>query len=298
MRVLVLGSNGQLGHSLKKQSTHSKKDFIFSNKKECNINNFDQTREYILKLKPRVIINCAAYTAVDKAENEIELADQTNHKAVKNLAIICNINNIILIHISTDYVFGSEPNNIPSPFKETCKTNPKSKYGRSKLNGEIAIIASGCSYLILRTSWIFSEFGNNFLKTMIKLGKKTDDLKIVSDQIGCPTYALDIANALIKIIDTIDNERKDFVQGIFHFAGKEPTSWFLFASNIFIEARKYAMNHPNKLIPIKTSEYPTPAPRPLYSVLSSEKIKKYYNIDAPSWKEGVKDSLKNLSDKR
>ena len=296
MKTLILGSNGQLGHSLKKQSYGLKKDFIFSTRNECNINDFDETIDYIETIRPEIIINCAAYTAVDKAETEIELADKTNHQAVKNISNICKKKGIIFIHISTDYVFHFMSSDIKKkPIIESDFTNPKSIYGQSKLKGEKAIIDSGCSFLILRTSWVFSEFGNNFLKTIIKIANKDEDLKIVDDQVGCPTYAPDIADAIIAVIKSIESDRDSFVSGVFNFASKNPVSWFQFAKFIFFVAKDYPVTQPNKIIPIKSSEYQALAPRPKYSVLSSKKIQKYFKIVIPSWENGVKNSLKNLN---
>ena len=295
MKILVFGSNGQLGSAIKKNSIDSNHYFIFSSRKECNIDNFSQTQKFILNCNPDLIINCSAYTRVDDAEKEQEIANYTNNKAVGNVADICKKNHIILFHISTDYVFDNSPKDYKNkPFTEEMIPNPLSVYGRTKLDGENAVINSGCRFVILRTSWVFSEFGKNFLKTMIKLGSEMKDLTVVDDQFGCPTYAPDIADAIISILESITNIKKQFTEGIFHFTGSDQTSWYLFAKAIFNEAKIQNFNYPNNLIPIKTANYPTQAPRPLYSVLSSDKIKVYYNIDSPSWEDGVKKALHNL----
>lgn len=210
---------------------------------------------------------------------------------VENLAKICKEFNILLVHISTDYVFNGEGN---TPFMEHQKTNPICVYGESKLKGERAIKQSDCRYVIIRTSWVFSEFKENFLKTMLRLAQKNDSIKIVSDQIGCPTYAQDIAKAIISVISFFKHNKIKY--GIYHYTGDDPCSWYQFAEYIFFEAQKLGFKIPKTIIPIKSNEYKTLAKRPKYSVLNCSKIKKEFKISQSNWKIGVQKALLKISD--
>jgi len=275
MKILVLGCKGQLGRCLNDQLINTDHEVIYTSREQIDIADFEQTTNQILKTCPDLIINATAYTAVDKAEADQKTANLINHLAVKNIADICSQQGCWLIHVSTDYVFDG---NARIPYKENDETNPQGVYGETKLKGELAIQASGCKHIILRTAWVFSEYGNNFLKTMLRLGAERDEMSIVGDQVGCPTYAKDIANAIIEIIPQLATQKKS---GIYHYCGNHSCSWYEFAKAIF-EASNFLGNKvPKQLNSIKTSEYPTPALRPTYSVLDCSKISRDFKITQP-----------------
>ena len=290
MKILILGSKGQLGKCLKEQLTNAEINATFFCRNELDIVDFDKAREVIQKVSPNVIINATAYTAVDKAENNIEDANLVNHEAIANIASISKAINCWLIHLSTDYVFDGLSN---IPYKEHNITNPKNIYGISKLNGEKAIKHSGCNYIIIRTSWVFSEHGNNFLKTMINLGKKLNELNIVSDQIGCPTYAQDLAKSIIQIVHKLNSNH--IKPGIFNYCGDKPCSWYEFGQFIFLELEKFKFTIPNIVNPIHTKDFKTQAYRPPYSVLDCSKIKDFFDITPSDWQSGVTEAIKNYS---
>ncbi|MDB2549249.1 dTDP-4-dehydrorhamnose reductase [Porticoccaceae bacterium] len=282
MKVLVLGKNGQLGHCLQDQLRSSRHEVIFTSRGDIDIGEFAQVSERMLEIKPDVVINAAAYTAVDKAESEPKLANHLNYLAVENLAKICSSLNAIMIHFSTDYVFDGESR---VAYKEDAAVNPQGVYGTTKLMGELAIKNAGCKYLILRTSWVFSEYGSNFLKTMLRLGSEKDEINVVDDQIGCPTYAQDIAHAISVILSSDELDESKF--GVFHFVGDNPCSWYEFASNVFTQASILGLKTPSILKPIKTINYPTPAVRPQYSVLDTSKIEKAFELRNSNWNDGI-----------
>ena len=282
---------GQLGQCLREQFDKTNYDVIYKSRKELDLCNTNLIRKIILADKIKLIINTAAYTEVDQAEENYDTAMTVNGILVENLAKICKEFNILLVHISTDYVFNGEGN---TPFMEHQKTNPICVYGESKLKGERAIKQSDCRYVIIRTSWVFSEFKENFLKTMLRLAQKNDSIKIVSDQIGCPTYAQDIAKAIISVISFFKNNKIKY--GIYHYTGDDPCSWYQFAEYIFFEAQKLGFKIPKIIIPIKSNEYKTLAKRPKYSVLNCSKIKKEFKISQPNWKIGVQKALLKISD--
>ena len=288
MKIIFLGANGQLGMSLSDVYQYSKHECFFYTKKNINICNKDLLEKKVMQVKPDFIVNSAAYTLVDKAESEKDKASAINEIAVKGLAELCRKHNIHLIHISTDYVFDGTKKEY---YFENDKTNPQSVYGISKYNGEKAIRESECSYTILRTSWVFSEHGSNFLKTMLKLSHK-NEISIVGDQVGCPTYARDIATAVKKIID--HNNKKD-INGIFHFAGDTSASWYSLAKYIFQEAANLHLILDMPILKkIKTQDYFTQAIRPLNSRLDSSSIYKLIKIKPSNWKMGVKIALKAI----
>ena len=283
MKVLVLGCKGQLGRCLKDKLIGVNYEVTYTSRDEIDIVDFEETRIKIKNLVPDVIINASAYTAVDKAENDKITADLINHLAVDNLAAICFELGCWLIHISTDYVFDG---NSIVPYLESDKTNPQGVYGHTKLAGELAIQSSGCKYLIIRTAWVFSEYGNNFLKNMLRLGAEQDELSVVGDQIGCPTYAQDMAKAIISLMKQI--KLKSPNSGIYHYCGDQLCSWFEFAEVIFEEARISGLQTPSLIHQIRTSDYPTAAERPRYSVLDCHKIRNTFGINTSDWKLGVK----------
>jgi dTDP-4-dehydrorhamnose reductase len=281
MKILVLGCKGQLGRCLNDQLTNTDYEVIYTSREQIDIADFEQTKNQILKISPDVIINATAYTAVDKAEEDPKTANLINHLAVKNIADICNQLECWLIHVSTDYVFDGNSN---VPYREDDETNPQGVYGETKLKGELAIQASGCKHIILRTAWVFSEYGNNFLKTMLRLGAERDQLSIVGDQVGCPTYAQDIARSIVEIVPQL-NSRKD--NGIYHYCGDQPCSWYDFANAIFDQAKTNNLKIPSKINSIETSAYPTPAKRPAFSVLNCSKIENDFGVHASNWHDGI-----------
>jgi dTDP-4-dehydrorhamnose reductase len=292
MKVLILGSNGQLGRCLCDQFGRTNYDVVYSSRKEINITNFDATKNFIFKIAPDLVINATAYTAVDKAEQDHEYADMINHLAVANIADICQELDCWFIHVSTDYVFDG---NSSSPYKENDKTNPQSVYGDTKLRGEIAINSSKCKHIIVRTSWVFSEYGSNFMKTMLKQSSKLNELDIVGDQIGCPTYAQDLAKAIVALLPQLNS--KDVVGGIYHYCGDICCSWFEFAELIFEILGK---NEPDKKIPklnlISSNDLNMLAKRPKYSVLSNDKINKEFNVKIGELHAAIEQVLSKLKE--
>ena len=274
MIVIVLGAAGQLGQAIQSISSNSAFQFNFFDSHQLDITNSEKVNVVFDALKPDFCINAAAYTAVDKAEIETEKADLINRIAVKNIVNACLKHDTTLLHISTDFVFDGEKN---VPYLESDPANPKGIYGESKRNGEIEIERSMSKYFIVRTSWLYSDFGHNFKKTMLRLAKEKENLSVVNDQIGSPTNALDLAEALIEILKS---RSKNY--GIYHFSNEGSTSWYGFAKKIF------EINHVTiDLKGISTSEYPTPAKRPKYSVLDTSKIKKEFNISIKSWEDAL-----------
>lgn len=289
MRVLVLGSKGQLGLCLHDQLVKTDYEVIYASRADIDIGDLASLKDNISSIRPDIVINASAYTAVDKAEDESQTADLINHLAVANIADVCKGLNSWLIHVSTDYVFDGTAN---KPYSEDDKTNPQGIYGESKLDGELAVIGSGCKHIIIRTAWVFSEYGNNFLKTMLRLGADRDELNIVGDQIGCPTYAQDIAKAIVSILPALGSNRS--ASGIFHYCGDQPCSWYEFAQAIFSEAKIFGLKTPSRINSIETAEYPTPAIRPAYSVLDCSKIDNTFDIAPSNWRYGIKCVLEKV----
>ena len=283
MKVLVLGCKGQVGRCLNDQLINTDYDVTYTSRDQIDIADFEEVRIKITQIAPDVVINASAYTEVDKAENDKVTADLINHLAVDNLAAICFELGYWLIHISTDYVFDG---NSTVPYHELDNTNPQSAYGHTKLDGELAIQSSECKYLIIRTAWVFSEYGNNFLKTMLRLGSVRDELSIVGDQIGCPTYAQDIAKAIITMMKQLNEESS--ASGTFHYCGDQLCSWYEFAQVIFEEARMSGLQTPGLIHSIQTLDYPTAAERPGYSALDCHKIRNTFGVNTSNWKLGVK----------
>ena len=244
-------------------------------------------QEYIKNNAIRVIINCAAYTAVDKAEDEAELADAINHKALQTMAKLAKENEIKLIHVSTDYVFNGMNY---KPYSEDDATDPQSVYGRTKLEGEKAIQEiNPKNSIIIRTSWVYSAYGANFVKTMLRLGKERESLGVIFDQVGTPTYAKDLAKTILEIVPKIKNNKVE----IYHYSNEGVLSWYDFAKEIMKMSKLTC-----KVDPIETKEYPTPAKRPHYSLLNKAKIKKDFGIEIEYWKDGLDDCLKRLKERR
>ena len=286
MKILVLGCKGQLGQCLNDQLLNTAYNVVYTSRDQINIVDFVATKNQILAYSPDVVINAAAYTAVDKAEDDQEMANVINHLAVENIAAICYELDCWLVHVSTDYVFDGMSK---FSYREDDHTNPQGVYGVTKLNGELAVKSFCSKYIIIRTSWVFSEYGNNFLKTMLRLSAEHDKLKVVSDQIGCPTYAQDIANAIVRVIPVL---MAGHASGIYHYAGSKPFSWAGFAEAIFDEALKLEViaSKPNVVV-ITTEEFPTLAKRPPRSELSSKKIGSTFGIDPSDCILGIRSSL-------
>jgi len=289
MRILVTGKNGQLGRSIqnivstdtKIGNNQSPNDFIFVGREELNLSSESSISHYFGNNdKFDIIINCSAYTRVDRAEKEQELANQVNHLAVKQLAKIANNQQARLIHISTDYVFDGESD---KPYIETDTPNPINVYGRTKLAGEIALQAlMPINALIIRTSWLYSEYGNNFVKAMLKLGKEQDELSVVSDQMGSPTYADDLADAVLEIIRHNKFREKGQTTQIYHYSSEGEISWYRFAKEIFkIEKIACEVN------PVRSQQYPTPSKKPRNTLMNKDKIVKIFNIKISNWKSSL-----------
>ena len=290
MKILVLGSSGQLGQCLYDQLSHTDHEVLYTSRVQIDIADFEATKTQFLDVGPDLVINATAYTAVDKAEEEHQAADLINHLAVANIASICNQLDCWLIHVSTDYVFDG---NSELPYTENDQTNPQGVYGDTKLKGEIAIQSSGCRHIIIRTAWVFSEYGNNFLKTMLRLGAERNELRIVGDQVGCPTYAQDIAKAIMMIIESL--KLKEVSSCLYHFSGNFCCSWAEFAQAIFDEALKLKViaSKPS-IVAIRTQEFPTLAKRPARSELSSNNIRSTFGIDPSDYILGIRSSLKAI----
>ena len=281
-RILVTGANGQLGQSILEQSKNYKEiECFFVTRNELDITNEELINHYFEDKSFDFVINCAAYTAVDKAEDDQENAYLVNAKATEFLAKITNEKGIPFIHVSTDYVFdGTEA----QPRLETDQTNPIGVYGQTKLDGENLALENNPKTIILRTAWVYSRFGNNFVKTMLRLFNDKDSISVVADQIGSPTNAIDLADAILTIVS-----KDDLTYGIFNYSNEGECSWFEFAQKI-----KEFSNSTIEINPVPTSAYPTKAKRPAYSLLDKSKIKEVYQLDIPTWEDSLKEELKYL----
>lgn len=283
-KVLVTGANGQLGTCLQdaaKALNSAEYQFLFVDKEHFDIANPDMVESYFFSNQVDCVVNCAAYTAVDNAEKEVEKAFQVNADAVGLLAKECAEQKADFVHISTDYVFNGMS---LGPFTEEDTTQPINVYGKSKLEGERLALESNPNTIILRTAWVYSQYGKNFLKTMLRLFAEKDEISVVNDQCGTPTNANDIAQTILQIIQT---EKK--TPGVFHFTNSGPTNWFEFA-----EAIKELTNSDIQIHPIPTKAYPTPARRPKYSVLDTTKIQEVYGVEVRDWRESLKEVLRIL----
>ncbi|MCA6954956.1 dTDP-4-dehydrorhamnose reductase [Pectobacterium polaris] len=274
MKILLTGANGQLGRCFQDRLP-AEWEILATDSAELDITNLEHVERTVKQFKPDAIVNAAAYTAVDKAESEPELAAKINVTGPENLAIVASKQGIRLVHVSTDYVFDG---NATEPYREDSVTNPLSVYGKTKLAGEQAVAKASSEAIIVRTAWVFSEYGNNFVKTMLRIGKERDALSIVGDQRGCPTYAGDLAQAIISLLD------KNAEGGIYHYCGDEEVSWYEFAEEIFkFAVQNSVLSKAPTLASITTQQYPTPAHRPVYSSLSGEKLKKQ-GVNFSGWR--------------
>ncbi|MDB2567125.1 dTDP-4-dehydrorhamnose reductase [Flavobacteriaceae bacterium] len=282
MKVLVIGSDGQLGLEFQKISnSYDSLSWVFSTIKTLDLLRLDTINSFLNDINPSVIINCAAYTSVDKAETESKLADLINFKAVDIISSWTSDNNKKLVHVSTDYVFDGLSK---LPLSENSNTHPINQYGSSKLKGEQACLKNDTNSIIIRTSWLYSSFGSNFLKIMIELMKKNNSVKVVNDQIGSPTYAYDLAKVILKIIMNYKTE-----SGLFHYSNEGQISWFEFARSI-----RELYNLDCEIIGVSSNEYKTLAKRPQYSLLNKSKIKKIFNLEIPNYKQSLENCIKAI----
>lgn len=285
MNILVTGANGQLGNEMRIVAKNSADNYIFTDVAELDITNAEAVEKIVMDNDVKVIVNCAAYTNVDKAEDDSEFAEILNAKAAENLAVAMKKNDGLLVHVSTDYVFGGTKNN--TPCKEDEPANPTGVYGETKLHGEQAIIASGCRHIIIRTAWLYSEFGKNFLKTMLNLTATKPLLKVVFDQVGTPTYAYDLA---LAIFDIVENRKYEGYDGVYHYSNEGVCSWFDFTKMI----AEYAGNTQCDIQPCHSDEFPSKVVRPSYSVLDKTKIKATFGTVVPYWTDSLKVCMNNL----
>jgi len=287
LNILVTGSNGQLGSEIKELSSNYNYNFFFTDRTNIDITSKNSIKSFCQNNNINIIINCAAYTAVDIAESDIENADLVNRKAVKKLALVSEELHIKLIHISTDYVFDGK--NF-KPYCEEYQTNPQGIYGKTKLDGENEMInINPNNSIIIRTSWVYSSFGNNFVKKILRLGKEKESLDVVFDQVGTPTYARDLAKAILDLIPQINNNKVE----IYNYSNEGVLSWYDFAKEIMKMAKVDC-----KINPIETFQYSTSAKRPHFSLLNKSKIKKEFNIEIRYWKDGLDDCLKRLGERK
>jgi len=288
--ILVTGSRGQLGKSIKRLvSHHSEYDFVFATRDQLDLSDTSSITTFFQQQQFDLVINCAAYTAVDKAESEPDLADKTNHLAVKHLAEIAQKQQTKLIHISTDYVFNGQQYR---PYIESDEVAPQGVYGVTKLKGEQTLLQTMANNaIIIRTSWVYSEFGNNFVKTMLKLGQERGSLNVIFDQVGTPTYAHDLAQTIMTVVQSQSFNQATFTSEIYHYSNEGVCSWYDFAKTIF-EISDIACS----VSPIETKDYPTPATRPHYSLLNKAKIKQRYDLSIPYWKDSLQLCLNVLQE--
>ena len=281
--ILVTGANGQLGSELRKIGFTALDDVFFTDVAELDITSYEAVAKFVEEHDIDTIINCAAYTAVDKAEDEPELAAKINTEAVANLAKVANKQDCLLIHVSTDYVFNGMGE---KPYTEKNNPCPVSVYGKTKLAGEEAIKKSGCLHIIIRTAWLYSTFGNNFVKTILRLAGERPELTVVSDQVGSPTYAEDLARAIVTIME---DDNRGMCEGIYHFSDEGVCSWYDFACEIV-----RISGLPCQVKPVTTAEYPTKTRRPAYSVLDKTKITQTFGVSVPHWQESLAACMKEL----
>ncbi len=293
MNILITGANGQLGNEIRIVSKGSSDRYIFTDVNQVegqetvylDITDLSAIRAMVAENDVKCIVNCAAYTNVDAAETNEALAEKLNAEAPKNLAVAMKEAGGLLVHVSTDYVFGQEPYN--TPCREDQKGTPTGVYGLTKLHGEQNIIASGCEYLIIRTAWLYSEFGKNFCKTMLNLTATKPQLKVVFDQVGTPTYAYDLAKAIVDIVDGREYEGNT---GVYHYSNEGVCSWFDFTKMI----AEYSGHTECDIRPCYSTEYPSPVKRPSYSVLDKSKIKETFGVAVPYWTDSLKICINNL----
>lgn len=277
-RILVTGSNGQLGRALQRLGAVSPHTYLFTDLEELDITDRRAVLDYVTREKIDLVVNCAAYTRVEQAEEEESVAEAVNAVAAGNLAEAVKTVGGVLFHISTDYVFAGDGN---TPLTEEMPVHPRSAYGRTKLHGEEAIAASGCRAIVIRTAWLYSEWGTNFLKTMLRLTSERETLSVVFDQVGSPTYAGDLALAIFSIIENGSYEGNE---GLYHFSDEGVCSWYDFA----VEIAQAAGHDRCSIVPCHSSEFPSKVCRPAYSVLDKSKIKRTFGVEIPHWRDSMR----------
>lgn len=296
MNILVTGANGQLGNEMRIISKNSADKYVFTDVNQVegqettflDITDMEAIRKIVRNEDIDVIVNCAAYTNVDAAETNEALAEKLNADAPKNLAMAMAETGGLLVHVSTDYVFGKEPYN--TPCSEQQKGTPTGVYGMTKLYGEQNVLTSGCQYVIIRTAWLYSEFGKNFCKTMLNLTATKPQLKVVFDQVGTPTYAYDLAVAINRIVSRYGEQGKAFLCGVYHYSNEGVCSWYDFTKMI----AEYSGHTACDIQPCHSNEFPSPVTRPSYSVLDKTKIKETFGISVPYWTDSLKKCISNL----
>ncbi|MCL2131455.1 MAG: dTDP-4-dehydrorhamnose reductase [Lentimicrobiaceae bacterium] len=284
MEIAVFGANGQLGRCIRAiADNYPQHKFLFTDIDDLDIANYAEVADFVYNNYPKAFINCAAYTDVDMAERDKKMTTDANQKGADNLAKLAAEHNIFLVHISTDYVYDGEHY---KPYKETDSVHPRSVYARSKWKGEVAIRRSLCRAAIIRTAWLYSEYGTNFVKTMLKMGAEEQEINIIFDQIGTPTYARDLAKAIMQIIAQMEK-----IQEVetFHYSNEGVASWYDFAVEIMQLAKRNC-----KILPISTQQYPSLVKRPHYAVLSKQKIKETFEMEIPHWRESLRRCIANL----
>lgn len=283
MNILITGANGQLGNEMRKVAVGSQHRFVFTDVAELDITNLDAVKAIVADEQIQIIVNCAAYTNVDKAEDDTETANLINHLAVRNLAVAAKEVDATLIHISTDYVFQGDKN---TPCQEDWATNPLGAYGKTKLDGERAIQEVGAKHLIFRTAWLYSAFGNNFVKTMLRLTAERESLNVVFDQVGTPTHAADLAQLIAYIIDTEQLHK----QGVYHYSNEGVCSWYDFTQEIASQVG----NTRCRIQPCHSNEFLSKVQRPHFSVLDKTKVKQTFGIEVPYWKHSLQRCLQEM----
>ena len=286
MNILITGANGQLGNCMRNVAKDSKDNYVFTDVAELDITDAEAVTKAVKDNDIKIIVNCAAYTNVEKAETDQDFAELLNAKAVRNLADAVKANDGTLIHVSTDYVFGGSLGNTPRNEEEPA--NPTGVYGETKLHGERQIAESGVKALVIRTAWLYSEYGKNFVKTMLSLTSSKPELKVVFDQVGTPTYAQDLADTIFGIIE---NRRFDGNEGVYHYSNEGVCSWYDFTKMI----AEIAGNTGCDIQPCHSDEFPSPVTRPSYSVLDKTKIKETFGIRVPYWTDSLKKCIANLN---
>lgn len=289
--VLVVGHRGMLGGALLSRFSAEGVVAVGLDLPDVDITRVESVTECLKTHQPRLVVNCAGYTAVDKAESEPGLALAVNRDGPANLAVACNESGVAMIHISTDYVFDGEASR---PYREKDPAAPRGVYAVSKWEGEEAVRANLSQHFIVRTSWMFAADGNNFVRTILRLARERDELRVVADQHGCPTWSVDLANALAKLAGAVFRGIDPGAWGTYHFSGEGITTWHAFAEEIVQEGRRHEDLKVGRIVPVSTADYPTAAPRPAWSAMDCGKIAKVFGIVPPSWKPGLRETVKHL----
>jgi dTDP-4-dehydrorhamnose reductase len=292
MKILLTGSKGQLGQEVQKAGINAGLDIVSMDLPEIDITDYENLDRIFSELKPFMVINAAAYTAVDLAETQKNICHTVNVEGPANLTRLCGKNNAVLIHISTDYVFDGSGN---KPYRENDPVSPVNVYGHSKAEGEKVVLVGAGKHIILRTSWLYGRYGKNFVKTMLRLGKEKKSIGVVNDQFGCPTCAYDLAEVIIVIVKRLLGGKSNN-SGIYHYCGNGITTWYEFAISIFQIAGELGLNNVPSVTPITTSQFPTAAKRPLYTALDCSKINKSFGVELKPWRQSLKKTIHQIAD--